>query len=196
MSKESWKIGGINKSKTYILPMLGFKDHQFVHYSNMPQCQFRNCFIGDSINGTENKILLLYAFSATVLYANFVDTLRKHEHFENLYELDKKHTIFVFSVPEEYKSDYFKVIAGNYSNTSQSYKDHVIKFHGLDAESVTFGVLYKTGKRREELEEVINQGLPKFYWTKIPPFTELEEPFDETEILQPENTNNDNLLIK
>lgn len=184
MSKEDWKLGDENKSKLYILPMLGFKVSSFFQYQSMPQSQFRNCFIGDNTKGINNKILLVYRFSPTLLYSNFVDTLRKHDLFENLYELDKFHTVFVFSVPQARLVDYNKIVSGRYSEISPDYKDHIIKFHELDTDSDAFGVLYKTGHRKEQLEEVINNGLPRFYWTKIPPFVELEEPFGENEVLQ------------
>jgi hypothetical protein len=198
MSKEDekWKLGDLNKSGIYILPMLGFKDTQFWSKFTMPQCQFRNCFIGDNIKGTKNRILLVYEFSSNTSYKNFENTLRKHELFEEDFEFGSHHTVFVFRVPEEYKKDYNLIIVGKYSEISKTYKDHIIDFHSFVADSETFGILYKTGKRKEQLEAIINEGLPKFYWTIIPPFIELEEGFSEIEVLQPENVNNDNKLIK
>lgn len=187
---EEWKLGDSNKSMIYILPMLGFKDHQFCSKYQMPQSQFRNCFVGDNIKGISNKIILVYEYSATNLYLNFVFTLKKHELFEDLYELDDKHSAFIFKVPEAHLNDYNKIIKGEYSQISKQYKEHIVSFHDLAVESETFGVLYRTGQRRDQLEEKINGGLPKFQWTKIPPFTELEEPFDSIEVLQPESIKN------
>ena len=194
--EESWKIGDLNKSGIYILPMLGFKDTQFCSQYIMPQCQFRNCFVGDNIKGIKNKILLVYEISYTNTYKQFENTLRHHELFEEDYILNN-YTVFVFKVPQERKKDYNKIILGKYSEITETYKSHIVDFHSFNKESETFGILYKTGKRKEQLEAIINEGLPKYYWTIIPPFIELEEGFTKIEILHPEDSkNSENKLIK
>lgn len=186
MLMEEWKLGDSNKSGIYILPMLGQNENQFYSKYVMPQCQFRNCFVADNNKALKDKIILVYEFSSTNLYMNFVFTLKKLDFFEDSYELDKNHTVFIFTIPIQFKNDYDRIIEGNYSKISRLYKDHIMKFHEYSEHNEVFGILYRTGARRDQLEEKINQGLPKFQWTKIPPFTELEEPFDETEILQSE----------
>lgn len=175
---EKWKIGDRNKSDTYILPMLGFKDSQFYSSHNLPQSQYVNCFIGDKSKNIKNKILLLYKFSDHKLYLNFEVVLQNHDLYESSYETDKLHTMFVFSIPDNYLNDFNKIINGKYSTITNSYKEHIINFHSLSKTSETFGIIYKTQNRREQLELEINSGLPKFNWTKIPKDIELESIFN------------------
>lgn len=173
-----WQIGESNKSAIFVLPMLADKCREF-HGVNLPQSQFRNCFIGDKSKNISNRILLLYRFSAESAYLNFENRLETHEQFETRYEVDKFHTMFVFKIPENRQEDYNKIILGKYSNVSEDYKKHILNFHGLKSESNTGGVLYKTEAKKDLLEAKINEGLPKDQWTKIPAGVELEEAFNE-----------------
>lgn len=176
---EKFSVGDRNKSAVYILPLLGNKDIEFFSTHSLPQCQFRNCFIGDKTTNIENKILILYKFSADNLYLEFENLLEQHSLFEKRYEVDKSHTMFVFNIPNEFIEDYNKLIKGEYSKVSGIYKKHILAFHGLNTESFTAGVLYKKEANRKLLEERINQGLPTQHWTKIPVDVELDEPFND-----------------
>lgn len=175
---EEWKIGDGNKSDIYILPMLGLKSSQFFNRDSLPQSQYINCFIGDSNKNINNKILLLYKFHSSRLYLNFEVVLQKHDLYDYSYETDNSHTMFVFNIPDKYLNDYNKILKGKYSTISDIYKEHIISFHSLSKSSETFGILYKTNNRREQLELDINEGLPRFNWTKIPDNVELESLFD------------------
>lgn len=173
-----FKIGDPNKSQVFIAPFIGKISNDFK--SNvLPTCQFRNCFIGDKTKGLENRILLLYRFSANPVYLDFEAKLAAHPLFEQNYEVDKHHTMFVFNIPEEFQEDYNKLIRGEYSKVSEKSKAHILSFHGLKQESNTGGVLYKTGTKKDAVEASINLGLPKYQWTKIPDDVELEEAFND-----------------
>lgn len=176
---EDWKIGDPNKSQVFVIPFLGKNDKEFSGINSLPTCQFRNCFIGDKTKGIEDRILLLYRFHADPIYLNFEACLETKPLFEYKYEVDKKHTMFVFKVPEETKEDYNKILKGDYSKISEKSKAHILAFHGLKSESNTGGVLYRTNTKKEALEATINSGLPKHQWTKIPDDVELEESFNE-----------------
>lgn len=180
---QDWKIGDPNKSQVFVIPFLGKVCNEFGSFgknAKMPTSQFRNCFIGDKTKGIEDRILLLYRFNADPLYLNFEAKLEdSHPLFEKRYEVDKKHTMFVFGVPEEAKEDYNKILKGDYSKITEKSKAHILAFHGLKPDSNTGGVLYKTSAKKQSLEDTINKGLPSSQWTKIPDDVELEESFNE-----------------
>jgi len=173
-----FKIGDPNKSQVFIAPFIGKICNDFKS-TKLPTCQFRNCFIGDKTKGIENRVLLLYRFHANPIYLDFEEKLKKHPLFEQSYEVDKQHTMFVFNLPEDSHEDYNKLIKGEYSKVSEKFKAHILAFHGLKKESNTGGVLYKTGIKKDSIEATINSGLPKHQWTKIPDDVELEEVFNE-----------------
>lgn len=175
---EKWSVGCPNKSNVFILPILGKQCREFSG-NFLPQMQFRNCFIGDKVKGIDEKICLLYRFDGDPLYLEFEQELESHPLFIERYEADRKHTMFVFRIPESNIEDYFKIIKGDYSKINNDLKIHILEFHGLKEFSNTGGVLYKTSTKRESLEAIINQDLPRTQWTKIPEDVELEEPFNE-----------------
>ena len=175
---EKWWVGQPNKSAVFILPMLGTRCREF-HGNFLPQMQFRNCFIGDKTKYVKDKILLLYRFDADPSYLKFENELENHPLFLDRYEADKKHTMFVFRVPDGSIEDYFKIIKGEYSKIDNNLKIHILDFHGLKEFSNTGGVLYKTSNKREALEAIINEGLPRRQMVSIPNDVELEEPFNE-----------------
>lgn len=175
---KNWKVGDKNKSALYILPMLGAIWSDFTDKTRLPKCQFRNCFIGDSCENIKDKILLLYRFHKDKSYIEFEDLLQQHPFFEQMYEVDKYHSMFVYEVPESNKDNYNKLLNGEYSKIDVSYKKQILAFHELPEDSRTASILYKADKRREQLESDINKGIPYERWTKIPESLELEEKFN------------------
>lgn len=143
MSEKEWKLGDPNKSYTYVLPMLGLSIKQFYEVS-FPKANFLNAFIGDDSKGLrDNCVLLLYKFSGKLDYIDFENKLREHPEFQASYEPDKRHTMYVFTVPVKYQEEYNKVIEGKYSHLSEEYKSHILQFHNIDAASSVYEVLYK-----------------------------------------------------
>lgn len=172
-----WKIGDRNKSQIFILPFLGDTYRHFVG-GVFPQSQFKNCFIGDNERNIDGKILLLYKFHSDLIYLNFESGLENHPQFNQRYEVDKLHTMFVFDVLNEDLDDYNLILDGNYSKISDKTKEHILKFHEINSSGDTGGILYKTDKKRTAIEETLNKDLPRKQWIKIPSDVELEEKFN------------------
>jgi len=175
--EKMWGIGEANKSQVYILPFLSDTYRDFVG-NNLPCCQFRNCFIGDTVKGIDNKILLLYRFHSDPVFLSFEAELENHPLFIERYEVDKLHTMFVFKVPDKFEDDYNKIINGDYSKISAETKKHILDFHNLGQTSDTAGILYKTEKKRLMIEENLNDGIPRSRWIRIPLDVELLDTFN------------------
>jgi hypothetical protein len=180
MISEGWKIGDLNKSGTYIMPMLGDTALEF-RGKNFPFSNFKNCFIGDK-NKSEynNHILLLYKFSGEVKYLEFEERLKDNIYYVDLYDPDPYHTMYVFNVPLHWEENYELFKEGKYSKFENKYKLHIQKFLSLDRKtSPVMQVLYKDEIRYLELE--------KEFDIKIPRDQEVSSlPNMQIEIYQPE----------
>lgn len=111
-------INGVNPAAFLILPMLGEK-----HPDDYPR--FRDCFVKDNNEicvytrvGGENRNC---GFGEEELY-NHPNFLRTEDD-----DFDSTFGSYYFSVPEEWKEDYEKIIAGNIKGTSDKYKERLFK---------------------------------------------------------------------
>lgn len=139
----------------YILPMLpGPKDAYFFHRF------FMNCFV--ALPDEPGVIALLYRFSGLKSYIDFENALQKLNNFISTKDYGPT-TLYVFKVPERWKDDYDKFIAGKYSQMSDAYKRRILDFHRVDKRNVYGQILYKdedTAKeRRDYIEDMIGQSL-------------------------------------
>lgn len=113
-------LNGLNPCTFFILPMLGEK-----HPDYYPR--FRNCYV-------ENGLIHVYTrvgggnrdcgYGEEELYAhpNFMTT------FDN--EFDNTYATYTFTVPDEFKSDYDKIVLdGDLKGVSQLLKDRVRKVY-------------------------------------------------------------------
>lgn len=157
----------VNRTYIYIFPMLGLanniekKDFKY----------FKGIFLKDEHRkNEENKLYLLLKFSGDRNYPKFEEKLRNLPDYIDSYDPDKYHTMFVFEVPSQYKKEFKLFCEGKYSQFSESYKKEIALFHnytGRDGEAA-LNVLYKREQAYINMEEIINAGLPKEHWTKIP----------------------------
>lgn len=147
---NEWKLGDANKSWTYVLPMLGKSWKDFRNIGNMlPKSMFVNAFIGDETieDSYNNCIFLLYKFSGDPVYLDFEKSfLMSHPNFVHCYEPDKYHTMYVFTIADEYIIEYDKFLKGKYSTFSDTYKKHILKFHDKEPNSLLEDILYKREK--------------------------------------------------
>lgn len=158
---ESWKVGDVNKSGTYIFPMLG-KLRSYYAGAVFPKTQYKNCFVGDlTEEDTEGKILLLYKFSGDLKYIQFEAELMKHPLFERMYEPDNSHSMYVFGIPDEYRQDYEWFKRGKYSHFSPEYKQQIQKFFNLKDDHDVMQVLRKDPKKFEKLEADLGMKIPR-----------------------------------
>lgn len=177
MKDCKWKLGDLNKSGTYLMPLLGGSAS---HYRDKRQgktvrCNFVNCFVGDSDKPElDRHILLLYKFSGEKAYIDFEWWLHTHEYFRGSYEPDQYHTMYIFEVPNEYLEDYNKFKLGHYSKFSDKYKKQIETFYGLNGKdnsaNPVIATLYRFEPGYIATENQLNAGLEPGHknWLRIP----------------------------
>jgi len=144
----------LTRSTTYILPMLGKK------ISDFPTDL--NCFLGDT-NKVElkDKIFLIVKNQSDPWFVANIESLCLKDNFIESYECNNNYTMFVFDVPEEYKSEYFKFKEGKYSLFDDTYKRKVLNFHNLGTHSTVGKVLYRDITLYKEWEKNLGVDIPR-----------------------------------
>ena len=143
-----------NKSSIFVLPMLGGNRHLMLYNKLL-----MNAFIGSDED--DNCIVLLYRFSRDPLFYKFEQALKSFSNFKRTYDPTPHFVIFVFNVPKGYRKDILKFKQGKYSKFTDIYKLKILDFHGLEVDSPVGQVLFRSDKRRFELEQKLGVILEK-----------------------------------
>ena len=73
-----------------------------------------------------------------------------------------------YDIPDKWADDYVKILDGKYSELSEEYKQHLLKFWDLDSKSSLYSVLYKdksaVRNRTLELEKGIDYSKVNELW--------------------------------
>ena len=110
-------VNGFNPACVFIMPLLGRRASEYP--------RFRDCFVEDGkiaiftrVGGNNWNC----GFCEEVLYAdpNFVSTYDDED--------DNTYGTYLFNVPEKWKSDFDKILKGNFGETSDEYKQYIKEF--------------------------------------------------------------------
>jgi hypothetical protein len=121
---------------------------------------FVNAFIGCP-KEEEDVICLLYRFSGDTLFTKFEAALEKFFNFKYKFDPDPYHVMFVFSVPEEFKSSYNAFKNSKYSEINDIVKLKILDYHSFSQDGMTGQILFKARSLRAQLEKDLEQELPK-----------------------------------
>ena len=119
------------KSSTFVMPMLG--GHRDLYFWNK---LFINCFIA-------------------------TEALSKFKNFRRRYDPNPDYVMFVFDVPNKHIKNYKNFINGKYSKFSSDYKFDVLEFHDKELDNELGQILFKSEKRKKEMEHKLDITLPK-----------------------------------
>lgn len=112
---------GVNPAVFFILPMLGEK-----HPDDYPR--FRDCFL----RGDNNEIHVYTRVGGGNKNCGYgEEELRKHPNYLREFddEYDCTYATYVFSVPDEFKSDLDLIISGKIKEISEKYKQRLYKVY-------------------------------------------------------------------
>ena len=140
------------KAFTYLLPMLGPGKEFFI------LDKLVNVFIA-----TENNvdcIALLYRFSGDPLFLQLEKAFKEFSYFREIEDTDPYHVLFIFNVPDKYRTIYNKFIKGQYSKFNKLYKFHILEFFHMSKHSQTCQILFRSVERKKFLEKLLDVTLP------------------------------------
>lgn len=122
----------------------------------------KGCFVGDKNRpDIKDKILVLYSSDYT-MFEHQDALLTEHNLFDQKYQVNHNHFMYVFHLPIGYENNYYNVIDGKYSRLDDVYKRHILDFHRkYDNVSTMKGVLYKEERLYQMWEREIGQEIPR-----------------------------------
>lgn len=163
-----------NKTYSYILPMLGNNINEFY---NLEEAYIRDDKYPEY---DTNYIFLKTKFTTSDYFARYTSSLReKPEYISDYISDNSKHLVTVYKLNDtEDIKNYNLFIVGKYSEFTEEYKKHIIKFHNLQPGNGISGVLYKLEYKYKQVENKLNyydDGYPLVYVT-IPRDQEISDP--------------------
>lgn len=142
------------KSYTYLYPMLA-EVLQF-------KPQIKNIFIGDkSYPDLKDNLFVLYKYHGTKEFIEYEEFIKKNPLYIDSYDPDQYHIMVVFKVPVQYKLDFMRYKASEFSKMSDTYKKKILSFHKLDNKHILYHILYKTEAAFQVLEEAVGQSVSR-----------------------------------
>lgn len=157
----------MNKSKTYLLPL-------FINTVKLNKefvAQIQNTYLFHPSHVTDKYIGI--TFKPSILknpkFINDIQNLILHESFIEIEET-KNEILYLFEFPEKYFQEYFKFLKGKYSQFSRRSKEIILRYWTENqittAESIyelirIKQILFKDEKLRFELQESLNEKIPK-----------------------------------
>lgn len=130
-------MNGFNPACVVIMPMLGRKQNEYPRFRDCFVTEEGNIAIYTRVGGGNRKC----GFGEEALYEdkNFLKTYDD--------DFDSTYGTYEFKVPEEWKEDFDKIVAGNMAEVSDKYVEYLKEFWPTLAEN---GVIDKIFKRVEE----------------------------------------------
>ena len=128
-------INGFSPACVLIMPMLGRKQEEYP--------RFRNCFVEDGMIaiftrvGRYNKGC---GFGEEELYKD-PNYVRDYSD-----DFDPTYGTYLFNVPEKWKADFDRIMAGNFNEVSDEYYEYVSEFYPKLAEEGIIKKLFRDGK--------------------------------------------------
>ena len=152
---------GVNKSKTYLLPLL----FEYLNFNFNYFYSLENTYIFDNEGIYEDCIFVEHKFEfSTPEYAAYESKLIENELFVDLID-NGNNVIYIFRFPEDFLEEYNLYKAGKYSHFGEDAKVMILDFYtnaykgNLNAISFLIKlkqVLYRDKELRKRLEKELN----------------------------------------
>lgn len=155
------QIKSCNKSNTYLIPLLATQMRMdFIYLIANTYIKFN-----PPLEDIDYPIGILYDLDASEEFSIYREYLQQQNMYYNHYYVNDQ-VLFVFHMPEQFRSDYILFKEGKYSKMSYDAKKAILEYASKTykyaplIEDIT-GVLWKHKNRREKLEKQLNVSIPQ-----------------------------------
>ena len=149
ITNSSFKLKSsiLTKTSKFIMPALALGNYtkEYFLYDNF----FENAFLNKN---NINEIILIYRFSSSPVFLNFEKNVVNHPCFRNKVDVDNSHILVKFIIPDKYKEVPELFLNGKYSMLPVELKREILKFFNYKADGEMAQILYRTERRRKQLE--------------------------------------------
>lgn len=136
-----------NKTSIFLTPMLN---------KSRNQLKIDSYFINSYISDCHQYLCLLYRYTGTNLYKTFEENMIKDKLCVKHIEHDKYHVMYLFKIPDEFKSDIEHFLEGNYSKFSKELKNLILKFYNGEKNSTIVQIINKSPSLKKIIEKDLN----------------------------------------
>lgn len=151
----------LNKSKTYLLPLLS----EFIEFDPKFMDFLDNTYMYVDVEGLDNHFFVLHSFDfRTPAFSAYESKLEDNELFVDFVDIGDK-VLYTFKFPEEYLHEYNCLINSRYSAFGVDAKELILKFWNTVYKYDTMAipvllkikhVLFKDEKLRKQLEKELS----------------------------------------
>lgn len=142
----------------FILPLIAEKDWMLNNLINSYSfLEFDDLFEKDQLH----SIYLYYRYDGTKKFYDFEEFILKDSNFNQMINIDDFNILISMNIPEKFIEDYYYILDSKYSMISNEAKLRIINFFDLNENSIMYNVLYKTERRRKNLESLYNVQIEK-----------------------------------
>jgi hypothetical protein len=148
-----------NRSKTYLLPLLS----ELIHIDPKYNDDIVNTYIFDDLQKYDNCMLILHNTNfRSPEFTGYENKLLNNEYFRTLEDIDEKHSLYVFTFPDDYLHEYTCFKQGKYSHFGEDAKSLMLEYWGQVYQNQPGGVnfllklkqvLFRDEKLRRQIEQ-------------------------------------------
>lgn len=127
----------------------------------------KDCFLYDTffisayLSESHKELKLLYRFSESYLFESFEKRIKEHPLFIHNEDYDYETVLYTFKIPDEDLGIVSLFIAGKYSQFPDYYKKAILSFFRYSEDGELANILYKSDKRRKQLELKLDTSISK-----------------------------------
>jgi hypothetical protein len=142
------------RTTTFLMPLIGISEQSVMDFH--PKI-FINAYVDNFVD--KKIILVLNKLDFEEESKDFIVTEHLNEHFERCDENEEEYLLY-YNIPEHFYDDFMKIIQGQYSKTSSSYKEILIKIYGnerntIDYKPMVFDCLFPTDEKRQQYADFL-----------------------------------------
>jgi hypothetical protein len=140
------------KTSKFLLPILS--NNQFTKNTFLYDTYFVNCYLSEDLK----HLHLIYRYSESIVFQTFEKLLKEHPDFISKKDINYQNVMITFKINPEFSGVVTFFINGKYSKFHEDYKQTILRFFGYNKTGKMAQILYKSSKRREQLE--LDFGVP------------------------------------
>jgi len=169
----------IEKTKTtaFILPLLRISKRLYMPY-------IYNAYLFTQKDDSFGVIYVVFKWSGNLKYEKTLEVFRDSDNYRGEYTIcDESYTVFIMSIPDEFKREYELFLLGKYSEFSEEAKRVICR--DLDSSSKVPDILTKSNKLKQFWEDKIGCCIPES--SELWSIYDREEETFSADLLEPAN---------
>lgn len=146
------------KTTRFLMPLIGISEFSLEHINP-------KLLINAHCASTDDKLIyiILNKFHFPEEAESYLELQNLNEHFIDYIDEEQEY-ILIYKIPQHFEDDYIKILKGDYSLTSEHYKQVMIRVYGIaqhkdNHQATVYDVLFPTEFKRKQLAERVEHDI-------------------------------------